>query len=88
MKSFRFQNPKCFAMSVLFVFVENCFVISLVWEWRETRFRKGCLVTRICIILEHRDGHWSDSMKSFAAKSSRTLNPLSRDCGRHVGCGW
>ena len=25
-------------------------------------------------------------MKSFSAKSSRTLNPLSRDCGRHVGC--
>ena len=27
-------------------------------------------------------------MKSFSAKSSRTLNPLSRDCGRHVGCVW
>ena len=25
-------------------------------------------------------------MKSFSAKSSRTSNPLSRDCGRHVGC--
>ena len=25
-------------------------------------------------------------MKSFSAKSSRTLNPLSSDCGRHVGC--
>ena len=37
-------------------------------------------------ILEHRGGHWSISMKSFSAKSSRTLNPLSRDCGRHVGC--
>ena len=37
-------------------------------------------------ILEHRGGHWSNSMKSFSAKSSRTLNPLSRDCGRHVGC--
>ena len=37
-------------------------------------------------ILEHRGGHWSSSMKSFSAKSSRTLNPLSRDCGRHVGC--
>ena len=37
-------------------------------------------------ILEHRGGHWASSMKSFSAKSSRTLNPLSRDCGRHVGC--
>ena len=37
-------------------------------------------------ILEHRDGHWSSSMKSFSAKSSRTLNTLSPDCGRHVGC--
>ena len=37
-------------------------------------------------ILQHRGGHWSGSMKSFAAKSSRTLNPLSCDCGRHVGC--
>ena len=27
-------------------------------------------------------------MKSFSAKSSRTLNPLSCDCGRHIGCGW
>ena len=32
-------------------------------------------------ILEHRGGHWSSSMKSFSAKSSRTLNPLSCDCG-------
>ena len=39
-------------------------------------------------MLEHRAGHWSDSMKSFAAKSSRTLNPLSCDCVRHVGCDW
>ena len=37
-------------------------------------------------ILEHRGGHWSDSMKSFSAKSSRTLNPLSCDYERHVGC--
>ena len=58
---------------------------NLVWEWREDRVWKGCLVTRICI-LEHRGGHWSSSMKSFSAKSSRTLNPLSCDCGRHVGC--
>ena len=27
-------------------------------------------------------------MKSLSAKSSRTLNPLSCDCGRHVGCVW
>ena len=27
-------------------------------------------------ILEHRGGHWSDSMKSFSSKSSRTLNPF------------
>ena len=39
-------------------------------------------------ILEHRGGHWSNSMKSFSAKSSRTLNPLSCDCGRHIDCGW
>ena len=39
-------------------------------------------------ILEHRGGHWSSSMKSFSAKSSRTLNPLSCDCGRHIDCGW
>ena len=39
-------------------------------------------------ILEQRGGHWSSSMKSVSAKSSRTLNPLSCDCGRHIGCGW
>ena len=39
-------------------------------------------------ILEHRGGHWSSSMKSFSAKSSRTLNPLSCDCGRHIDCSW
>ena len=38
-------------------------------------------------IFEHRGGHWSSSMKSFSAKSSRTLNPLSCDCGRHIDCG-
>ena len=38
-------------------------------------------------ILEHRGGHWYSSMKSFSAKSSRTLNPLSCDCGRHIDCG-
>ena len=37
-------------------------------------------------ILEHRGGPWSDSMKSFSAKSSRTLNPLIRGCERHVDC--
>ena len=35
-------------------------------------------------ILEHRGGHWSNSMKSFSAKS----NPLSCGCGRHIDCGW
>ena len=39
-------------------------------------------------ILEHRGGHWSSSMKSFSAKSSRTLNPLSCVCERHIDCGW
>ena len=39
-------------------------------------------------LLEHRGGHWSSSMKSFSAKSSRTLNPLSCDCGRHIDCSW
>ena len=39
-------------------------------------------------IFEHRGGHCSSSMKSFSAKSSRTLNPLSCDCGRHIDCGW
>ena len=39
-------------------------------------------------ILEHRGGHWSSSMKSFSAKSSRTLNPLSCDCERHIDCSW
>ena len=34
------------------------------------------------------DGQWSISMMSFSAKSSRTLNLLSCDCGRHVDCGW
>ena len=33
-------------------------------------------------------GHWSSSMKSFSAKSSRTLNPLSCDCERHIDCIW
>ena len=81
-------NPisKWFAMSDFSVLVENCLVCSLVWEWRENRVWKGCLVTRICDILEHRGGHWSSSMKSLSAKSSRTLNPLSCDCGRHVDC--
>ena len=43
-------NPisKWFAMSVFSVLVENCFVYSLVWEWRENRVWKGCLVIRIC----------------------------------------
>ena len=39
-------------------------------------------------ILEHRGGHWSSLMKSFSAKSSRTLNPLSCDCERHIDCSW
>ena len=39
-------------------------------------------------ILEHRGGYWSSSMKSFSAKSSRTLNPLSCVCERHIDCGW
>ena len=38
--------------------------------------------------LEHRGGHWSSSMKSFSARSSRTLNPLSCDCERHIDCSW
>ena len=38
-------------------------------------------------ILEHRGGHWSSSMKSFSAKSSLTLNPLSCDCGRLIVVG-
>ena len=37
-------------------------------------------------ILEHRGGHWSDSMKSFSAKSSRTLSHLSRGFERNVDC--
>ena len=39
-------NPisKWFAMSGFSVLVENCFVCSLVREWREDRVRKGCLV--------------------------------------------
>ena len=43
-------NPisKWFAMSGFSVLLENCFVCSLVWEWREDRVWKGCLVTRIC----------------------------------------
>ena len=38
---------KRFAMSDFSVLVENCFVCSLDWEWREDRVWKGCLVTRI-----------------------------------------
>ena len=38
--------------------------------------------------LGHRGGHWSSSMKSFSARSSRTLNPLSCDCERHIDCSW
>ena len=49
-------------------------------------FRRDALLLGSVRILEHRGVHWSGSMKSFTAKSSRTLNPLSRDCGRHVGC--
>ena len=43
-------NPisKWFAMSGFSVLAENCFVFSLVWEGRENRVWKGCLVTRIC----------------------------------------
>ena len=37
-------------------------------------------------ILEHRVGHWSVSMKSFAWESSHTSNPLSCGCERHIGC--
>ena len=51
-------------------------------------FGRDALLLGSVRILEHRGGHWSDSMKSFAAKSSRTLNPLSCDCVRHIGCGW
>ena len=45
-------------------------------------FGRDALLLGSVRILEHRDGHWSDSMRSFAAKSSRTLNSLSRGCGR------
>ena len=38
--------------------------------------------------LGHRGGHWSSSMKSFSARSSRTLNPLSCGCERHIDCSW
>ena len=51
-------------------------------------FGRDALLLGSVRILEHRGGHWSGSMKSFTAKSSRTLNPLSRDCKRHHGCGW
>ena len=50
-------------------------------------FGRDALLLGSVRILEHRDGHWSGSMKSFTAKSCRTLNPMSRDCVRHVGCG-
>ena len=43
---FKIQNASL--LSVLFVFVENCFVFRLVCEWREVRVWKECLVTRIC----------------------------------------
>ena len=43
---FKIQNASL--LSVLFVFVENCFEFRLVCEWREVRVWKECLVTRIC----------------------------------------
>ena len=39
-------------------------------------FGGDALYFRSVRILEHRGGHWYDSMKCFSAKSSRTLNPL------------
>ena len=63
-------------------------MFDLVWEWRGDCAWGDALLLGSVRILEHRGGHWSSSMKSFSAKSSRTLNPLSCDCGRHIGCGW
>ena len=57
---------------------------DLVWEWRGG----DAWLLGSVRILEHRGGHWSSSMKSFSAKSSRTLNPLSCDCEWHIDCGW
>ena len=51
-------------------------------------FGRGAVFLGSVRMLEHRDVHWSSSMRSFAAKSSRTLNPLSCDCMWHVGCDW
>ena len=70
----------------LFLFgVENC-VSILFGNGVKLEFRGSALSLGSVRILEHRDGPWSDSMKSFASMSSRTSNPLSCGCGRHIGC--
>ena len=57
-------------------------MFDLVWEWRGDCVWRDAWLLGSVRILEHRGGHCSSSMKSFSAKSSRTLNPLSCDCGR------
>ena len=83
------QNPK----SKMLCYVSFCLylcrtVLCSVSSGNGVKFVFGSDALQLgsARILEHRGGHWSGSMKSFAAKSIRTLNPLSRDCGRHVGC--
>ena len=85
----RKQNQSDFQMVCydrLFLFgVENC--VSILFEnGVKLEFGENALKLGSVRILEHRGGHWSDSMKSFASMSSSISNPLSCGCGRHIGC--
>ena len=73
-------NPisKWFAMAGCFVLVENCLCSFSSGNGVKIVFGGNALYFGSVRILEHRGGHWSDSMKSFSAKTSRTLNPLGR----------
>ena len=84
MKSIRFQNG---LLCQVFLYLSRTVLCSASsGNGVKFVFGRDALQLGSARILENRVGHWSSSMKSFSAKSSRTLNPLSRDCGRHDGC--
>ena len=82
----RQQNQSDFQMVCydrLFLFgAENC-VSNLFGTGVKLEFGGNALLLGSIRTFEHRDGHWSDPMKSFASMSRRTSNIFS--CGRHIG---
>ena len=70
----------------LFLFgVENCTSI-LFGKGEKLGSGGNALEIGFVRILEHRGGHWSGLMKSFASVSSRTSNHLSCGYERHIVC--